>query len=312
MRWTVQQLQTFRIFAETLSMTETSRRTFVTQSAVSQKLKELEHALKMKLFYRKGNKVLLTQEGAALLPSIELVFDEMNRMERHATEIRSAEFGELSLVTMPPLLQSILPDAVAETVERHPGLRVSVEAHSAPEILSRIRREVADVGFTFSVDDDTGVHLDPFMSVQIVSVMRKDNPLAKRRALGMADLARGRTICHAPNTPIGRKVLAALGWPADRPGQIFVNGSAMAIELAARGVGIALTHPLTIGALAHPDLAIVPLRPAVTVTLMMVVSRARLPSAGMRTLIDSVRGISKRHAEYLRRLGAFAEIVDPQ
>jgi DNA-binding transcriptional LysR family regulator len=310
-RWSFHQLQTFRVFGETLSMTETAQRTFVSQPAVSQKLKELEASAGMKLFFRKGNRVLLTPEGVALLPVIERIFEQIGRLDRTIGELQRADAGEMVILAMSPLLQNILPDAIAVLSEQKPKLSLAVEATSAPEILGRIRRDVADIGFTLSVEDDTGLVLDPFMRVSMIAILPSDHPLAGSGRLEYGQLADQRLVVHSPQTPLGRVMASALK-DEDHPGGLIrVNHSAVAMELVARGLGVALTHPLGIKFPIRPDLAILPVHPQVTFTATMVVSRQRPLSSATETFMQIVRGIASDYIGHLRQVDVSAEFLKP-
>ena len=61
------QLQAFDVLCSTGSFTETAKRLFLTQSAVSHSMKALEDETGCQLFRRQGKKVCLTEAGDRLL-----------------------------------------------------------------------------------------------------------------------------------------------------------------------------------------------------------------------------------------------------
>ena len=63
-------LNTFESVARHLSFTNAAKELFVTQAAVSHQIKALEEYLGVKLFHREKRKVLLSDEGQKLLPSV--------------------------------------------------------------------------------------------------------------------------------------------------------------------------------------------------------------------------------------------------
>lgn len=64
-------LQTFSVVAASGSFTAASRELHLSQSAVSRQIQQLENYMGEKLFHRQARKLILTQQGEALLPSIE-------------------------------------------------------------------------------------------------------------------------------------------------------------------------------------------------------------------------------------------------
>ena len=64
----LRQLKYFVKTAETLNFSEAAKASFVTQSTLSQQIKQLEQELDTALFVRDSHSVVLTESGAQLLP----------------------------------------------------------------------------------------------------------------------------------------------------------------------------------------------------------------------------------------------------
>jgi LysR family glycine cleavage system transcriptional activator len=83
-------LHTFESVARHLSFTNAAKELFVTQAAVSHQIKALEEYLGVKLFHREKRKVLLTDEGQKLLPSVvsglQGIADSLDNIRNYETE----------------------------------------------------------------------------------------------------------------------------------------------------------------------------------------------------------------------------------
>ena len=83
-------LNTFESVARHLSFTNAAKELFVTQAAVSHQIKALEEYLGVKLFHREKRKVLLTDEGQKLLPSVvsglQGIADSLDNIRNYDTE----------------------------------------------------------------------------------------------------------------------------------------------------------------------------------------------------------------------------------
>ena len=86
------QLEAFDVLCRTGSFTKTAKHLFLTQSAVSHSMKNLEDEAGCKLFSRQGKKVSLTQAGDRLLNFVrpflvemENVRDELDGFEKFGT-----------------------------------------------------------------------------------------------------------------------------------------------------------------------------------------------------------------------------------
>ncbi|MDR3418107.1 MAG: LysR family transcriptional regulator [Nevskia sp.] len=71
----LRQLQIFRAVAQTGNTGAAARLVHLSQSAVSAALNELERALELRLFDRVGKRLLLNDNGRALLPRALAVLD---------------------------------------------------------------------------------------------------------------------------------------------------------------------------------------------------------------------------------------------
>src|SRR5690606_26703758 len=87
---------------------------FLTQSALSHQLKEIEEKFGTPLFRRINKKMVLTQAGERVLKSARVVLDELERTEREIKTYLSGESGLIRLSTecytcyhwLPPLLKT--------------------------------------------------------------------------------------------------------------------------------------------------------------------------------------------------------------
>ncbi|MEP3351089.1 MAG: LysR substrate-binding domain-containing protein [Marinomonas sp.] len=79
-------LQAFRYAAQFLSFKTAAEHLYVTQAAVSQQIKTLEHALGVELFERHARQVTLTSEGEYLFEYVEKAFNLLEEGVKGITE----------------------------------------------------------------------------------------------------------------------------------------------------------------------------------------------------------------------------------
>lgn len=290
MLWSLRRIETIRLLAQTHSVTETARLLSVTQPAVSQSLKEIEDHIGLSLFFRKGNRIRPTPEGSAILPQLERILDEVNRIDVRIEELKDATAGHIGIAAMPPLVSGLLAAAVTSFGKSKQSVTFSLDAHTSTEILRQVRQEKADIGFTMKVNDDIGVVLEPLLETEPVAVIPVGHRLADRTAIEASDL-RGETIvAHGPYTPLGMMVRDMAGQELFRSNRIINTNQALAaVAMAKSGNFIAVTHPLNIELLAMPDIRLVPFRPATALTVMMILSRNKPISRLLGQFIAQVR-----------------------
>jgi DNA-binding transcriptional LysR family regulator len=297
MRPSFRQLEAFRLFSTNLSVTETARLTHVSQSAVSHALHGLEQTLGIKLFFRSGNSVRLTREGTALLPVMERVFAQLSQLEAQAEAMRSLGAGHLTVATMPPIGAWLVNSAAARFLEARPKLRFSLRNTAAAEVLEQVRGEIADVGFTVTGGDDTGVRLEPLLRAEIVCVLPPGHPLCARTQIVAADLLEERLIAPGADTAVGAAIRSA--FPPEHRRHVDgleINQSAVAIDLVARGIGVGLLHPFGMP-LGTTGVALRRFRPAITLRVMIAFPHNRPTSPLVASFVGEIRKVARDMVE---------------
>lgn len=85
----LQHLRLIKHIVDEGSMSGATQKMFLTQSALSHLLKEIESDLGVKLFLRKSKKLLLTEAGSAILYHSERILAEYGELEKKITDIKT-------------------------------------------------------------------------------------------------------------------------------------------------------------------------------------------------------------------------------
>lgn len=125
-------LQTFSIFGQTNSVSETAREMGLTSGAVSQQLKILEDQTGRRLVSRRGR-------GAVLHPEAEIYhrlvcegFEALYRSQQFLD--RMEQSANLSISALPSLLAKWLNPVLGEFQERRPGISIRLDStHQEPD-----------------------------------------------------------------------------------------------------------------------------------------------------------------------------------
>lgn len=139
-------IRAFETAARTGSFTAAANETGLTQSAISQRIAQLENWLGTPLFHRRARSIALTIEGEAWLPHVRSAFDGL---QNSLAELFGAERGRLTLSASQSLIELwILPRI--EQLSEISQMQLSVQtmvlgAHDAPQDdIVRIRYGAGD------------------------------------------------------------------------------------------------------------------------------------------------------------------------
>jgi len=131
----------FEAAARHLSFTKAGAELFLTQSAVSRQIKELEDQLGVPLFHRRHRALVLTEAGQQFYAAAAQVLTTM----RNATSRLKAQSGRkpLSVTTTPSFAALWLVPRLAGFTRTHPGIDVRITAETRVQDLERDGLDIA-------------------------------------------------------------------------------------------------------------------------------------------------------------------------
>jgi DNA-binding transcriptional LysR family regulator len=144
---TLRQLEIFIAVAETAQVTKASKKLFVTQSAVSMALAELENQLGGSLFDRHGRSLLLNARGRFLLPLAKEITSQVSSIETVMSERNDTLSGKIELVASTTLGNYILPYLIGAFKRVHPNVHVNLQVHNTRYAEKLIFTKEVDIGF---------------------------------------------------------------------------------------------------------------------------------------------------------------------
>jgi DNA-binding transcriptional LysR family regulator len=119
-----QWLRTFATAAAASSFSETGRRLNLTQSTVSEHIRQLESTVGRRLFVRDTHSLALTQDGETLLVHARLILEAHAAAEAQFTGPKLR--GRVRFGTSDDLVQGPVPDMLAAFRRRHPDVDLDI------------------------------------------------------------------------------------------------------------------------------------------------------------------------------------------
>jgi DNA-binding transcriptional LysR family regulator len=141
------QLRAFITVAREGNLTRAAERLHLTQPAVSLQIKALQAALDLQLFVRTPNGMILSDDGAKLLPHAERVMAAVAEFKQGADALHSTLSGTLSIGTIldPEFIR--LGAFLKRLVETYPQLSTQLQHGMSGWVLQQVKNGSLDVGF---------------------------------------------------------------------------------------------------------------------------------------------------------------------
>jgi DNA-binding transcriptional LysR family regulator len=179
LRLNLRQLEVFVATARGGSTRAAAERVARSQSAASTALAELESALGALLFDRVGRRLLLNENGRALLPRAASMLDE-------AAEVQQLFSGEhrapLRVGASLTIGECILPDLVGAWKARHPKSPVRLAIGNTSDVIASVATFDVDVGFIEGSQTHPDLVVRSWMKDELVIVASPGHALAGRIA----------------------------------------------------------------------------------------------------------------------------------
>lgn len=179
-------LRIFITAAEVKNLTETARKLYISQPAVSQAIRKLEEELGVKLFIRnKRSRLLLTEAGRDMLEIAYKMADLENKMYQRAYEENHLMGGTLRIAAVPLGVSLILARVLPVFRKQFPEVQIELIEGSPLDVKNMVLHYQADIGISTSPYMELEHRL--LMTDTMVSVNR-DNPVYVDLEKGPADL----------------------------------------------------------------------------------------------------------------------------
>ena len=123
--------------AKDLNFTQTAKRLYISQQALSQHITKLEEQYGLSLFIRKP-RLMLSYAGEALLPHAQRLLHEEQMVKHMFSDIANQEQGSLRIAVTIPRCRYLLPKIVHDFKQRYPNVGLDILTPSTTSALNMV------------------------------------------------------------------------------------------------------------------------------------------------------------------------------
>ena len=202
----LRQLKYFEKACEQQNFSEAARLLYISQSTLSQQIKQLEEELDVLLFDRIGKRVVPTEAGNAFLPYARKAIQDAESGRQIIRDLKGIETGTL-LIGATYSLSGLLTDALAEFTRTYPKIKVEITFATSHELLEALAGGQMDCVLSFRPEGCCGTFETlPLFSSGLYFIVHRSHPLA-----GVSSM----TLKRLSQTPL---ILPAQGFAVEDPG----------------------------------------------------------------------------------------------
>ena len=181
-------LKAFCLVVEMKSFSKAAEAKFMTQSAMSHLIKNLEDELGVKLLSRQGKTVIPTPAGRIFYEHASKLLELYKKMENDVYALVRKVKGPLYIGASTTAATYLLPQVFYNFSRNHPEVQIELSVSNTEKIIVDLQEGKIDLGVAEGNIKNRTVFLEEIAEDDIVIIASDDNPLTKKHPLIPHDL----------------------------------------------------------------------------------------------------------------------------
>ncbi len=172
------------------TITRAARNLSYSQSGISRMIADLEQEWGITLLERGRKGVVLTSDGAAILPMAEAICEDYRRLLARVDEVAGVVSGSIVIGTFSSVATHVLPLAIQRFQEKHPNIGYELRMGDYSEIEAWVADGRVDFGFLPYPPQVARADLarEVVLQDELLAVVPEGHRLAAAKSVTLADL----------------------------------------------------------------------------------------------------------------------------
>ncbi|MDO7905967.1 LysR family transcriptional regulator [Paenibacillus sp. JX-17] len=239
-------LKTFQAIVENGSFARAAEAMNYAQSTVTMQIQRLEAELGVSLLER-GRQLELTEAGRLFHEQIRGIVQQIEKLQLYMGEIGTGSAGSVRLGVTEPTGSLRLPALLQEFREEAPGIILSLEFGSTPQLAERMLQGEIDLALCSAPGFTDRLDFDILFQERFILLIPEGHTLSSRNVAVPADLASHRLLVTSSTCPYRRKLELVLQEAGVAAVDMIEVGSMAALpHYVQAGHGIALVPEIMV------------------------------------------------------------------
>ena len=184
-------LELYRVFkevAEVGNITAAAQALYISQSAVSQSIKQLERDLQTRLFARNSRGVSLTAEGQMLYEYVRSAMGLLETGEEKLSQTRELQMGQLTIGASDTVTSQFLLPYLDSFHKQYPAIHIQIVSGRSHKVLGLLQSGKVDIAFA-STPNEGSFETIPCFATHSIFVASPDYPCDFNHIYTLAEIA---------------------------------------------------------------------------------------------------------------------------
>jgi DNA-binding transcriptional LysR family regulator len=231
------QLKLFADLVREQSFTKVAEKNFLTQPAVSLRIRNLEEELGTRLLERTTRKVLVTEEGRILYEYARDILSKAEEVKMVLLERQDKIVGSVRLATVHSIGLHELPAYLKRYITNYPQVVLHIDYHTGDIVHRMVQDGDVDLGIVAYPEPKPNLVVLPFLEDELVAICNEEHAFAGRETIPLHELHDQPFIAFDEGIPTRKAIDAVL---ARRHIRVNIKMQCDNIEILKRMVEVGL------------------------------------------------------------------------
>jgi DNA-binding transcriptional LysR family regulator len=186
---TIQQLESLVTLLEAGSFTKAAARLFISQSALTKQIKNMETSAGTILVSRGSTGITLTAEGQILYDYAKRITRLLAEAKEKVERLKNQESGHIYVSASTTPATYILPHLLTQVQQKHPDIKLHIQMHDSDETTQCILNNQAEIGIIGKEVLNRKIISEPLCKDELVLAVPVHHPLAGKKSITLKELA---------------------------------------------------------------------------------------------------------------------------
>jgi DNA-binding transcriptional LysR family regulator len=230
----------FYLTAKSGSFSEAAQKLYISQSAVSQAIKNLEEKIGEQLFFRKPRNVKLTNEGQLLFKHIEQAYNFIKAGENKIYEMQNMNYGEIRIGVSDTVCKYHVIPQLENFNRLYPKIKIRVINRTSSQIINLLKNSLVDFGIVTLPVQDNNIKVQDFTNVEDIFIASNKYSNLHNRSISLKELSKYPLLMLDKNSSTRRNLDIFLSQQGiEIAPEIELESIDLLVEFAKIGLGIA-------------------------------------------------------------------------
>ena len=186
-------LELYRVFkevAEAGNITAAAQTLFISQSAVSQSIKQLEAELQTRLFARNSRGVTLTADGRMLYEYVRSAMGLLETGEEKLSQSRDLQMGHLTIGASDTVTSQFLLPYLDRFHRQYPAIHIQIISGRSHKVLGLLQSGKVDIAISSTPQEGASLETFPCLATHSIFVAGAEYPCDFDHVYTLEEIAR--------------------------------------------------------------------------------------------------------------------------